>query len=101
MINTQIAIVGGGPAGLVAALTAAELGAKVVLIEQDSALGGQLVKQTHMFFGSEKQYAGKRGVDIGLMLVDKVMKDENIEVLLDATAMGYYPDGILGVNQLE
>jgi sarcosine oxidase subunit alpha len=101
MINTQIAIVGGGPAGLVAALTAAELGAKVVLIEQDSALGGQLVKQTHMFFGSEKQYAGKRGVDIGLMLVDKVMKDENIEVLLDATAMGYYPDGVLGVNQLE
>ncbi len=101
MINTQIAIVGGGPAGLVAAITAAELGAKVILIEQDSALGGQLVKQTHMFFGSEKQYAGMRGVDIGLMLVDKVKNHENIEILLDATAMGYYPDGVLGINQLE
>lgn len=101
MIETQIAIVGGGPAGLMAALTAAELGADVTLIEQNDALGGQLVKQTHMFFGSEKQYAGTRGVDIGNMLIQKVVENENIKVLLDATVMGYYPDGILGVNQLE
>ncbi len=101
MIETQIAIVGGGPAGLMAALTAAELGLDVILIEQDDALGGQLVKQTHMFFGSEKQYAGTRGIDIGRMLVEKVNSNKNINVLLEATAMGYYPDGILGVNQNE
>jgi sarcosine oxidase subunit alpha len=101
MIETQIAIVGGGPAGLMAALTAADLGAEVVLIEQNDTLGGQLVKQTHMFFGSEKQYAGTRGIDIGYMLIDKVKSHEKINVLLDSTAMGYYPDGILGVNQLE
>ncbi len=101
MIETQVAIVGGGPAGLMAAITAADLGAEVVLIEQNDTLGGQLVKQTHMFFGSEKQYAGTRGIDIGYMLIDKVKSHEKIKVLLDSTAMGYYPDGVLGINQLE
>jgi len=101
MITTDIAIVGGGPAGLCAALTAADLGAKVVLIEQDDALGGQLVKQTHMFFGSEKQQAGTRGINIGHMLIDQVEKHPNIDILLNATAMGYYPDGVLGLNQQE
>lgn len=101
MKTTDIAIIGGGPAGLCAALTAADLGAKVILIEQDDALGGQLVKQTHMFFGSEKQHAGTRGIDIGLMLVEKANIHANIEVMLNATAMGYYPDGVLGINQQE
>ncbi|MBL7620274.1 FAD-dependent oxidoreductase [Frankia sp. AgB1.8] len=36
------AVVGGGPAGLRAALTAAELGHQVTLFEQDEALGGQV-----------------------------------------------------------
>ncbi len=101
MINTQLAVVGGGPAGLMAALTAADLGVDVVLVEQNDALGGQLVKQTHMFFGSEKQFAGTRGMDIGTMLIEKIEKHPKVKVLLDATAMGYYPDGVLGVNQLE
>ncbi len=38
-MNYQIAILGGGPGGYVAAIRAAQLGAKVVVIEQD-ALGG-------------------------------------------------------------
>ncbi|QOR34090.1 FAD-dependent oxidoreductase [Clostridium sp. 'deep sea'] len=101
MKTTDLAIVGGGPAGLCAAITAADLGAKVVLIEQDDALGGQLVKQTHMFFGSEKQHAGTRGIDISSMLVNKVKTHKNIEVLLNSTAMGYYPDAVLGINQNE
>ena len=49
MKYTEIAIVGGGPAGLAAALNAAKLGAKVVLIDRNDYLGGQLIKQTHRF----------------------------------------------------
>ena len=51
MIDADVLVVGGGPAGLSAAITAAEGGAKVILLERDDMLGGQLVKQTHMFFG--------------------------------------------------
>ncbi|WP_020106791.1 FAD-dependent oxidoreductase [Nocardia sp. 348MFTsu5.1] len=37
-----VAVVGGGPAGLRAALTASELGHEVTLFEQESVLGGQV-----------------------------------------------------------
>ncbi|WP_019929007.1 FAD-dependent oxidoreductase [Nocardia sp. BMG111209] len=38
----RVAVVGGGPAGLRAALSAAELGHEVTLFEQDDRLGGQV-----------------------------------------------------------
>ncbi|UCI09691.1 sarcosine oxidase subunit alpha family protein [Mesorhizobium sp. B1-1-8] len=41
----DVAIVGGGPAGLSAARAAAHAGASVVLIEQDFLLGGQLLSE--------------------------------------------------------
>ena len=64
MKQADIIIIGAGPAGLKAASSAASAGAKVLLIERSKFLGGQLIKQTHMFFGSEKQYASTRGIDI-------------------------------------
>ena len=39
----DVAVIGGGPAGMIAAGRAAELGAKVVLIEKNSALGKKLL----------------------------------------------------------
>ena len=39
---TQVAVVGGGPAGVCAAVSAARLGAKVVLVERFGCLGGNL-----------------------------------------------------------
>jgi NADPH-dependent 2,4-dienoyl-CoA reductase/sulfur reductase-like enzyme len=40
--SKRVAVIGGGPAGMKAAITAAERGHKVTLYEKDSALGGQL-----------------------------------------------------------
>ena len=44
-INYDVAIVGGGPAGLSAASHLGRIGARVVLIEEQSELGGQFFKQ--------------------------------------------------------
>lgn len=102
MRRTDIAVIGGGPAGLMAALAAAEMGAKVTLIDRNSRLGGQLVKQTHMFFGSEKEYASIRGIDIGRILSAEVLKNPKIETMLDSTVIAYYTDdGVLGVEVEE
>lgn len=95
----EIAIVGGGPAGLAAALNAAKLGAKVVLLDRNDYLGGQLIKQTHRFFGSKQQRASERGIDIARELARETMANEQIEVMTEATALGYYEDGVLAVEQ--
>lgn len=93
--DTEVLVVGGGPAGLCAAQTAASLGAQVLLLERDYALGGQLVKQTHKFFGSEKQHAGERGFQIGEELLESIQADPNIEILTEATVLGCYEDGVV------
>ncbi|MBQ8196830.1 MAG: FAD-dependent oxidoreductase [Clostridia bacterium] len=51
-IKCDVAIVGGGPAGLAAAVSAKENGAeKVLIIERDSSLGGILQQCIHPGFG--------------------------------------------------
>lgn len=98
--KTEIAIIGGGPAGLSAAWVASSLGAKVILIDENQSLGGQLIKQTHMFFGSKIHYCGVRGVDIAHILAELVRKS-GVEILLDSTVVGLYEPMILGILKGE
>lgn len=98
MRETEIAVVGGGPANLSAALAAARLGARVTIIDSNDALGGQLVKQTHKFFGSKRQHAGVRGIAIGATLTREAMANPNIEVMAGATAVGLYPGLVIGID---
>ena len=71
-MKTQIAIIGGGPAGLAAAAAAREAGVKdVLIIERDGELGGILNQCIHNGFGlhtfkeelTGPEYAG-RYIDI-------------------------------------
>lgn len=102
MKNAELVIVGGGPAGLCAAISAASCGAKVIIIERNKKLGGQLVKQTHMFFGSEKQYASTRGIDIPKILLNELSKyKNNVEILIDTTVVGMYEDNVITVMHKE
>lgn len=100
--RTDVAVIGAGPAGLSAAAAAGEAGARVALIERSDWCGGQLVKQTHAFFGSEKQYASVRGIEIARLLTQKVQDLPGVEILTGCTALGYYPDdGVLGLEKDE
>lgn len=95
MKQVEILVVGGGPAGLCAAINAAQAGAKVLVLERNDELGGQLIKQTHMFFGSEKQHASVRGVDIATILFNKIDELDNIEILKNATVLAIFDDGVV------
>ena len=97
--QVEIMVIGGGPAGLCAALSAASLGAKVLLVERDDVPGGQLVKQTHKFFGSKKQYAGDRGVFIGQMLLENARSAPEIEIWASCTVLSIYEDGVVTVER--
>jgi len=95
-IETDLLVVGGGAAGLCAAAEAAGAGAKVTVIESDLHAGGQLVKQTHKFFGSKDEYAGTRGYKIAGILLDEIAGlGDKVEIRTNTTVTGYYPeDGI-------
>lgn len=89
MKNTEILVIGGGPAGLCAALAAKTAGAQVILVDRNPRLGGQLFKQTHKFFGSKEHHASERGMDIAAKLVDLCEKS-NVELHTNTTALGYF-----------
>ncbi len=88
-METEVAVIGGGPAGLSAALEAAKYN-KVVLMDENYTLGGQLVKQTHKFFGSGEEKASTRGITIAEELAQQVSENENITSLLTTSVIGHY-----------
>jgi sarcosine oxidase subunit alpha len=65
------------------------------VLDQHERPGGQLIKQTHRFFGSSSHHAGVRGIDIARILVDKSRQAGQVELLTGATVLGCYPDGVL------
>jgi sarcosine oxidase subunit alpha len=92
-LKTDILVVGGGPAGLSAAAEAAGMGAEVLVAEGDLHLGGQLVKQSHKFFGSKDEFAGTRGFQIARLLRDEIAQSGGrVKTMLNTTVLGYYPD---------
>ena len=94
-IETDIAVVGGGPAGLSAALYASQFGTTVAVFDENARIGGQLIKQTHMFFGSKAHYAKIRGMDISQKLIESMT---NAVTLHPATpVIGFYPPFELAV----
>jgi len=93
VVKTQLLVVGGGPAGLAAADTAASLGIQVLLVDEGRSLGGQLVKQTHKFFGSGEHHAGVRGIDIPQLLLKE--GQDKITFKLNTTVIGCYQDRVL------
>ena len=79
----DVLVVGSGPAGLSAALAAAECGARVMIVEEHARLGGSLAWQ----FGSDQPATRMRG-----QLLARVQADANIEVRTRTVAGGYYAD---------
>jgi len=92
-IDVDILIVGAGPAGLCASIEAASQGASVLLVDENLKVGGQLVKQTHKFFGSKHEKAGTRGINIAVDLkkqLGEFEKSGKIQLMLNSTVIGYY-----------
>ncbi len=96
MKKVEIAVVGGGPAGMAAAIEAARAGARVTVIDENERPGGQLFKQIHKFFGSGDHRAGTRGVQIGLELL-KEADEAGVDTCLNTVVYGIFPDKRLGL----
>jgi sarcosine oxidase subunit alpha len=98
VMDTDVLIIGGGPAGITAALELAPQGAEVLVVDDKHRLGGKLVLQTHSFFGTVADcYAGTRGIDIATLLSSEIEQYPNIKLMLNTTAVACYQDRKIGV----
>ena len=102
MEHIGVLIVGGGPAGLAAALAAREAGAESVLIlERDQELGGILNQCIHNGFGLHTFQQELTGPEYAGRFIDRV-KEAGIPYKLGTMVMDIRPDRtVLAMNREE
>jgi NADPH-dependent 2,4-dienoyl-CoA reductase/sulfur reductase-like enzyme/Fe-S-cluster-containing hydrogenase component 2/bacterioferritin-associated ferredoxin len=97
-VRVPVLIIGGGPAGLSAAIELGKRGVEALIVDDKHRLGGKLVLQTHRFFGSiETVYAGTRGIDIATRLENEVRSFPGLKVWLQTAALAVFSDRKVGV----
>lgn len=81
MPDYDVIVIGGGPAGLAAAIEAHENGARVLIIEREERLGGMLKQCIHDGFGLSRFGERLAGPEYVERFMDKV-REKEIEVML-------------------
>ena len=93
----DVLVIGGGPAGMGAALSAHAAGARVAIIERDAHLGGILRQCIHPGFGLEHFKEELTGPEYAQRLINQV-KRAAIDVLTDTMVLSVNADGSEGAN---
>lgn len=94
----DVLIIGGGPAGMSAAITLGSCGIQTLLVDDKPHLGGKLVLQTHRFFGSaEDVHAGMRGIEIANLMEKEIRQYPSVNVWNAARAVGVFSDHAAGI----
>jgi len=86
-VHVDVVVAGAGPAGIAAAVGAADNGASVLLVEEEYELGGHL------------RYDGEEGQALLSDLRAQVAARPSIEVMTDAVVTGRYDDNWVAVMQ--
>ena len=85
----DLLVIGAGPAGLMAAMTAARAGADVILVDEDALPGGRLNAETI-------EVAGKPGHVWAAETIATLAAMDNVRVMTRTTVTGAYDGGMFG-----
>ncbi|MBO9403384.1 sarcosine oxidase subunit alpha family protein [Shimia sp. R9_3] len=88
-LHCDLLIIGAGPAGLAAALTAGRAGAQVIVADEDFRMGGRLIAET----GALAEMAGEAWV---AQTLAELASMGNVRVMPRTTVFGAYDHGIYG-----
>jgi D-hydroxyproline dehydrogenase subunit alpha len=95
-METEICVIGGGPAGMTAALEAAKTGSRVLLVDEQKKLGGQIFRQFPKEFKISKKHLDKKFLDKEYKNGRKSIKrleayHDNLKIYNDAFVWGIFP----------
>src|SRR5699024_32908 len=99
-MKADVAIVGAGPAGMSAALTAEKAGAEVILLDESFSLGGQLRQDTKWYTSLPNKYDEQYGVTLNEQLIHQ-LNQTNVTSLTTHTLIGSYLNGHMAVTNGE
>src|ERR1700720_2803224 len=91
--HCDVLIVGAGPAGMAAALSAAGSGARVILCDETNEFGGSLLTDTGAVIDGEATLAWVQ------RCVASLAQNSRVTMLARTTAFGYFPHNLIGLNQ--
>jgi sarcosine oxidase, subunit alpha len=91
--HCDVLVVGGGLAGLSAALAAAESGASVIICDEQPQMGGAL------HFDTSIAVNGETGFDWAQKTAARLAFMDNVRVLTRTTAFGYYAQNFVGLAE--
>jgi len=93
MRETELAVIGAGPAGISAAIEAARCNAQVTLIDENPKLGGQIFRQlSDPFVVTDENHLGKDFIRGKKLLGELEQYGRRIELLEDAPVWGIFSD---------
>jgi len=87
--HCDLLVIGSGPAGLMAALTAGRAGARVILLDEGSRLGGSLLSEN-------EEIGGKSGYDWARDVIAELASLANVTLMPRTTAFGAYDGNVFG-----
>ena len=90
--HCDVLVVGGGPAGLMAALAAGRSGARVIVADDQTRFGGSLLV-------SSSRIGGGHPLDWVDRVVSELESMPNVNLLSRSTAVGYFDHNFLTINE--